>query len=255
VPSAGLGEAVAAHAEALRLRPDFADAHNNLALDLAASGRTARRSVISIAPWRCTQGSSRLPAGWQKLLRTPATSPKRFAGLEASVRAVPGSAAAHNNLGTHLARFGRGEEAIAAYERALRLDPGLAAARISSGLRWARPGVGFMPPSIFEVAAKLQPESADAFAGLGVALGNAGRLDTAALSFNRALQLNPASPGLHDASRRSAAGARSGPRGARAPVGRGTAPARTGPGRRREPALSGIRTRLPGFWRAVTSPR
>ena len=93
-PPAGCRDAIAEFQAALRLRPDYAYAHNNLGNALA---------------------------------ETPGRLPDAIAEYLAALRIEPDHTKAHINLGDALVKTGRLSEAIAEYEAALRIrpDPGL----------------------------------------------------------------------------------------------------------------------------------
>ena len=88
---ARLPEAIACLEEALRLRPDYAEAENNLGLALNQAGRP--RDAIP--------------------------------HLAAAIRLKPDSYRTHNNLGIALASSGQAEAALAAFARAAALNPRL----------------------------------------------------------------------------------------------------------------------------------
>jgi tetratricopeptide (TPR) repeat protein len=89
--SGRLPEAIAEYQAALRLRPDYAEAHNGLASALA---------------------------------RVPGRLPEAIAEYRAALRIQPDFAEAHFNLGNALAQTpARLPEAIAEYEAALRIRP------------------------------------------------------------------------------------------------------------------------------------
>lgn len=84
-------EAMENFRQALRLRPDYAEAHGNLGLALTQSGRPA----------------------------------EAVPHLQASLRLKPGPYQAYNNLGIALATSGRPVEALAAFRQAAALNPTL----------------------------------------------------------------------------------------------------------------------------------
>jgi len=147
--------------------------------------------------------------------------------LQRAVRAAPGLAAAHNDLGAMLIALGRAYEAVAtlrtavdlvpdnaearvnfanalhaqgeleaaeeAYRAALHLDARHVRGNISLGnllcqLRRPEEALAFLAS-----AATLEPASAMAHQFLGNALRDAGRCDEAVASYRRALELEPAS--------------------------------------------------------------
>jgi tetratricopeptide (TPR) repeat protein len=97
-----LPEAIAEFEAAVRLRPDYADAHNNLGNALA---------------------------------ETPGRLADAIAEYKAALRIEPDHPKAHINLGDALAQTGRMAEAIAEYEAALRLRPDPQLQRLVDRLR------------------------------------------------------------------------------------------------------------------------
>ena len=101
-----LAEAIACYRRALELKPDYAEAHNNLGTTLQAQGKLAE----AIACYR------------------------------RALELKPDYAEAHNNLGTALQAQGKLDEAIACYRRALELKPDFAEAHNNLGNCPAGPG-------------------------------------------------------------------------------------------------------------------
>jgi tetratricopeptide (TPR) repeat protein len=104
-----LNEAISHYSEALRIKPDYAEAHNNLGIALARQGRL-QEAVNHFSE---------------------------------AVRVNPDFAKAHNNLGIALARQGRLQEAVNHFSEAVRLNPGYAEAR--NNLRQAARQLGKSP--------------------------------------------------------------------------------------------------------------
>jgi hypothetical protein len=94
-----LDDAIAQYREAIRLKPDSAEANNNLGLALLHTGDLADRL------------------------------PEALEHLERAVRLNPGNAGRHENLANALYTAGRLPEAIRQYEMALQLRPDFAEAR------------------------------------------------------------------------------------------------------------------------------
>jgi predicted O-linked N-acetylglucosamine transferase (SPINDLY family) len=141
----------------LSLRPDWADAHNNL-------------GMVYIM---------------QKRL------PEAAASFQEAVRLQPNYATAHNNLGNVFRELGRPAEGAASLEEAVRIAPGYAEAHYNLGLclqAQGRPGDALAG---FRRAARLKPNYADAHFQLALALAKLGRHAEAAASFEQVLRLRP----------------------------------------------------------------
>jgi Flp pilus assembly protein TadD len=150
-------EAVANISEALRIKPEFAEAHNNLGLVLCKKGK--------------------LNEGIRYFSR--------------AVELDPDYANAHSNLGSALAQQGKLDDAITYFTRALQIDPDLPEAHIGMGLVLARRGS--LNETIVHLSKALQtkPNSAEVHNDLGVTLARQGNLEEAIAHFSKALQVNP----------------------------------------------------------------
>ncbi len=159
-------DAISEYQKALRIYPDYAEAHNNLGAILLQSGRTT----------------------------------EALAEYQAAVRLDPDYPDAHSNLGGALARIpGRLAEAVAELETAVRLDPENARRRAALGNVFLQ-----MPDRMFEAigqletAVKLDPELIDSHYSLAVALTQIpGRLPDAVTEFNTVLKNRPDDAGVH----------------------------------------------------------
>jgi tetratricopeptide (TPR) repeat protein len=156
---ARLDEAVACFQEALRLRPEFPEAHNNLG------------NVFFL----------------QEKLEDAVIHYRQALVLN------PDYAEAHNNLGLALVRNGKPEEALEHYRQALRLLPNSAEAHNNLGNAFLEGGN--VPEAIqcFQHAVRLKPNYAKAYHNLGIALERQEKVDEALQSYRQALQLQPAS--------------------------------------------------------------
>ncbi len=161
----GLAEATEHFQAAVRLKPDFVEAYNNLG---------------------------------NALQRTPGRSTEAIAQYEQALWLRPGMATLHNNLGIVLEKMpGRLNDAIAQYAEAVRLDPDYIEARYNLGA--ALNAAGRVPEAIaqYEEALRLNPKFALVHGNLGAALAAEGRTAEAMAQFEEALRLKPDSAVTH----------------------------------------------------------
>ncbi len=154
-----LEAAEAANREAVRLRPDDANAHYSLATVLS------RREKLDEA---VNEG-------------------------RAAVRLQPENANFHSGLGNDLYRKGNVEEAIDEHRTAVRLDPTNALARVTLGIALANLKRGNRREAVaeFREAIRLQPDLAEAHSGLGYVLLGMMKLDEAVDEYRIAERLQP----------------------------------------------------------------
>jgi Flp pilus assembly protein TadD len=150
-------EAIPHYRESLRLRPDFAAAHNNLGNALATEGRL-----------------------------TEAVS-----HYQQALQLKPDYPLAHNGLGSALDDLGRVDEAIAQYRKALELDPEFAAAHNNLAAAFARKGKIDEAVSEMRAALQFDSDNADYHYNFAVLISQQGDTAQARRHLKTALSLNP----------------------------------------------------------------
>ncbi|MDB6126406.1 MAG: yrrB [Verrucomicrobia bacterium] len=190
-----ISEAITHDEEAVRLRPDFAEAYYNLAANL--TGIPGREAEV-IANYEATlRLRPELVEAENNLANELAKSPERLSDAirhyEAALKRKPDYAEAHLNLANKLARFPeRMPEAFEHYEAALRLKPDFAEAHYNYANRLA--GLpGRLPDAVahYEAALRVRPGIPEAHKNLALALANLGRLEEAEGQLQIALELRP----------------------------------------------------------------
>jgi tetratricopeptide (TPR) repeat protein len=189
-------EATAEFQTALRIEPDYADAHYNL-------GR-----ILAKIPDRWPEAISHLEAALQDqpanaeahnilgsvLMNFPDRLPEAIFHLREAFRIKPDYAEAHNNLAIILAGMpGRLPEAISEYQTVLRINPGVAMAHYNLATALSQTPER-LPEAIaeYEAALRIDPGLAQAHSNLGIILANIpGRLPEAIKHFAAALQIEP----------------------------------------------------------------
>jgi tetratricopeptide (TPR) repeat protein len=230
-------DSIAAYENALRISPNFADAHANLgAILMDIPGRLPEaidqfRLAVRSKPdhakahfylgiaWSNTPG--RLADGIAEfqealrikpnsadinyalgisLLKMPGQLPDAIAHFEAALRIKPDMAEAHYGLGmAFLDVPDRLPDAIAEFETTLRLNPDFAVVHYNLATALMQTP-GRLPEAIteFETALRINPGYASAYANLGVALTKAGRWPEAIAQFEAAIKIDPDTPGARE---------------------------------------------------------
>jgi tetratricopeptide (TPR) repeat protein len=158
-----LDEAVAEYREAIRLKKDFAAAHNNLAIALRRKGRPDE----AIAAYR------------------------------EAIRLKKDYYEAHSYLGVTLATTGRLDEAITECREAVRLNNDYPDAHLSLGIALYKKGQLDEAIAEWQKTIRLRNDSPEAHSNLGNALRDKGRLDEAIAECREALRLKKDFPDAH----------------------------------------------------------
>ncbi len=184
-------EAVAAYRDAIRIKPDFAEAQFALGNVLIGQRRldeagAAYREAIRIKPDFAEAHFNLGHVLTEQLLFDEAA-----AAYRAAIRIKPGYAEAYCNLGAVLRRAGKASEAIAEYQRALAINSQYAEVHCNlSGLLLDQ---GRLDEAIAATrqAIALKPDMAEAYDNLGIALQQLGKMSESRAALRQAVQLAP----------------------------------------------------------------
>ncbi len=199
--SGSLPESMVHYREAIRLKPDYSDAHNNLGNALS---KTPGRSDEAIAAFeQALRLEPDMPQAHANLggalAKVPGRLEEAILHLRRAVQLQPSDVRAYNSLGVALTKSSGGlGEAIAAFETALRFNPDYVEARINLGnalVRAGRPAAAILQ---LQGARRLNPDDAKIHYNLGTALARDGRLLPAAEAFEQALQIEPDNAEAHN---------------------------------------------------------
>lgn len=188
-----LKEAVAEYRESVRLRPDLAEAHNDLGnvlpkLGQFKEGEAECREALKIDP---EHPEAHYNLG---IILQAMGKPEAATEFQEMLRLQPDSPEAHNDLGITLQSMGRLEDAVVQHREALRLKPDFAEAHNDVGAALQRMGRIEEAISEYQEALRLKPELAEAHNSLGFALQVTGHAAEAEAQFREALRLRPGYP-------------------------------------------------------------
>jgi Flp pilus assembly protein TadD len=188
-----LKEAVAEYREAVRLKPDLAEAHNNLGNALPKLGQIKEGEVECREALKIDPDYAEAHYNLGVILQAMG-KPEAAAQFQEALRLQPDSPQAHNDLGITLQSMGRLEEAVVQHQEALRLKPDFAEAHSNLGTALQRMGRTEEAISQYQEALRLKPELAEAHNSLGNALQATGHAAEAEAQFREALRLRPGYP-------------------------------------------------------------
>ncbi len=189
-----IDDAISDFKQALRSKPDYAEAHYNYGRALARLGRwpdaiEQYHQALDSRPRRADVYDSLGIALFQEGRMADAMEQYREA-----LRIDPMYSQAHYNLGSALVQAGRLPEAIEQYQEAVRLAPGNAEVENLLGVALIRAGRPAEAAGDLEQAVQLKPGDAGMHTNLGIALAGMGRLPQALAQYGEALRLKPDYP-------------------------------------------------------------
>jgi len=183
--------AIAQYEDALRFKPESAEAESDLGNALEHAGRIAEAMAHCRAALRLKPDYPKAHNNLGNALLDTGDVPAAIAEYQAAARLDPADPAAHYNLGIALFKTRRFTEAIAEYGEALRLRPDYADAHYNLGNALLESGR--IPEAIehYAAAVRLRPGFVEAYNNLGSALLQAGRPAEAVAQFEAALRFKP----------------------------------------------------------------
>lgn len=130
-------QATAQYADALELRPETAEAHNNLGNARLAAGRPAEAIEHYQAAAKLRPDLFEVQVNWGNALQALGRAPESLARYEQAAQVKPDNAETYYNWGVALHKLERVGEAIGRFEEAVRLKPDYAKAHHNLGILYA----------------------------------------------------------------------------------------------------------------------
>ena len=177
--------------KALAIKPDYADAHSNLAIVFKDKGRLNEAAASHRAALAITPDAADVHNNLGAVLHDLGKLDEAVASFRAALAITPDYAAAHNNLGNAFRGLGRMDEAAASYQAALAISPQSADMHNNLGLAFHGQGRLDEAAARYRAALAITPGHAEAHSNLGAALQDLGFLDEALVSYRQALALKP----------------------------------------------------------------
>jgi tetratricopeptide (TPR) repeat protein len=184
-------EAIGHFQEAIRLVPEFVEAHMSLGSALASKGQGDKAT-------REFQETVRLKPDWAEahynlglMLKGNGQIEEAIRQFQEVIRLEPNNADAYNDLGNALDHNGQTDEALRQYQEAIRLKPDGAEAHSNLGAAFGKKGDVDGAIRELQEALRLNPNDVLTRYNLGTALHQKGRTNEAILQLQAALRMNP----------------------------------------------------------------
>jgi predicted O-linked N-acetylglucosamine transferase (SPINDLY family) len=187
-----LEEAMESYRSAIRAKPDYPEAHNNVGVLLQMQGRldhaaSSYREAVALRP---------AYAEAQFNLGVVLHQKRELDAAEAAYRQVisrnPEIAVVHNNLGTVFKDQGLPDQALAAFENAIKLKPDYAEAFYNRATVLQHQAKLEEALTAYDHAIELRQDYADAINNAGIVLQELGRAGEAVALYRRLLERMPA---------------------------------------------------------------
>jgi Flp pilus assembly protein TadD len=184
-------QAEAAYRQALAADPRHVDTYNNLGVLLDGQGRWAEAEAAYNQALALQPDDPNVHNNLGSLLQNTGRLPAAEAAFRRALSLRPNYPEAHYNLGSLLALLNRHAEAEAAYRQALALRPGHTEALSNLGILLAKLKRHDEAEAAHRQALALRPGFAEAYINLGVMLSVTSRHAEAEAAYRQALALKP----------------------------------------------------------------
>ena len=192
--NAGLGQldaTIESYNKALDIKPDYAEAYNNIGAALKDQGKwekaiEAYEKAIGIKP---NYADPYYNIG--VALNSQGKLEKAIEAYNRALALKPDYAEAYTNMGNAHREQGKLEEAIEAYGNALRIKPDYAHAQNNMGVTLHEQGKLKEAIKAYNKALVIKPDYAEAFNNKGTTLHDQGKIEEAIGAYNKALVIKP----------------------------------------------------------------
>jgi len=186
-----LEEAIEAYNKALVIKPDYADAYNNMGNAHQKQGNLeeaikAYKKALSIKP-----DFAEAYNNMGIVLQDQGKLEEAIKAYKKAIVIKPDYAEAYYNMGIVLQDQKKQEEAIKAYSKALAIKPDYAKAYNNTGISLKDQGNLEEAIKAYKKALSIKPDYAEAYNNMGNALYDQGKLEKAIEAFSKALAINP----------------------------------------------------------------
>ncbi len=186
-----IDEAIRQYLKALKIRPRYSLAHYNIGNALAKKGDLDEARIHYLEALRTKPNHAESHYGLGIVLFDMGRINEAIGHFYEALRLNPDYAEPHNNIGIILKAQGRLDEAIDHFFEAIRINPDYAKAHHNLGIAFVYKGRFDEAIKHFSEAVRINPDYAEAHNNLGVVMQEKGMLKEAAKHYAEALRINP----------------------------------------------------------------
>ena len=186
-----LSAAERAYNKAIKISPDFVEAHNNLGNVLLDRDRPKQAFNIFNKALKLRPGHPMLLTNLGNALQLQGEFEKAIGWFKKAITQDSSFAGAHNNIANAYRDLGRYQEAVAAYKQAIQTSPGIADTYYNLGSVLNELEEFDDAVSNFQKTIEIDPRHDKAYNGLGNAQAYSGKIDEAIASYRKAIEIDP----------------------------------------------------------------
>ncbi|MFQ5954586.1 MAG: tetratricopeptide repeat protein [Kiloniellales bacterium] len=184
--------------QALRVRPDYPEAHNNLAILLRAGGDDIGAAKHYREALRLRPDSAEAHYNYALLLESRASMPGAMQHYREALRLRPDYVDAHHSYANLMKARGELASAEEHYQAALRLRPGHPEVHNNYAILLEDKGEPGQAEAHYREALRLRPDYKEAHYNYAILLDHKGELEAAQTHYEAALRLWPDFPEAHN---------------------------------------------------------
>jgi len=184
-------KAINAFREAILIKPNFLEAHNNTGLSYLAllDGQKAELSLLEA--YKIDSENCVILNNLGVAYRMQVKLDEAISFHKRSINANPNYMEAHNNLGAAFSASGKADQAADSFRNAIKINPDYAEAHNNLGGVLTRQGKLNLAVKEIEAAIRMRPKYGQAYCNLGNALRDMGKIGESVMAYGNALKINP----------------------------------------------------------------
>jgi tetratricopeptide (TPR) repeat protein len=185
------GEAIDQYQQAIQIKPDFADAHYNLGNAFLNKGQVNEAIGQYKEAIRLKSYYAAAYIGLGNALDNKGQTDEAIDQFHKAIQIKPDSADAHYNLGNVILNKGKADEAAGQYQEAIRFEPEFAEAHYNLGNIFLKKGLTEEAINQYQEAIRFKPDLAEAHYNLGGVLLHQGQFNEAVGQYQEVIRLRP----------------------------------------------------------------